>query len=577
MTSDSSAGGGPADSDAGPDLDVSRDAFEARLAGSLGAGPVVTHVTAPLPDADPLAAYAALIGRTADVPEPSHPFLLESAEKVASSDPDGAFAPESSGGHARFSFLGYDSDAVVRVGPGGPEVERLRASPAANLIEPDPDAGDVLDVLRSAMPDVERVCFPDGDRQQLAGGFVGYLAYDAVYDLHLAEVGLERPDSPVPDAEFVLTTRTIAFDHAADETRLVLTPVVRPGDDPAAVYDDLEAEAARVADVLAEATPPEPGGFRRRGEEAAPREAYEEAVRAGKAHVRDGDVYQVVLSRTRELTGTLDTLGLYDALREINPSPYMYLLGFGDRSVVGASPETLVSVSGREVVGNPIAGTSPRGNSPVEDRRLAGELLADEKERAEHTMLVDLARNDIRRVSEPGSVQVSEFMNVLKYSHVQHIESTVLGRMAGGFDAYDAARATFPAGTLSGAPKVRAMEIIDALEATPRGIYGGGVGYFSWTGDADMAIVIRTATVEHGAAFDGDVEDEPGADALDRITVRAGAGIVADSDPVSEYEETEQKMDGVLAAIERIEGLADARDAESGGDVGAGAEVEAER
>jgi len=428
------------------------------------------------------------------------------------------------------------------------EVERLRASTAAALVDPDPEAGDVLDVLRSAMPDVERVGFPDGDRQQLAGGFVGYLAYDAVYDLHLREVGFERPDSPVPDAEFVLTTRTVAFDHAADEARLVLTPVLRPDDDPGEIYDGLAAEAARVADVLAEATTPETGGFRRSDEDAAPREAYEEAVRAGKERVRDGDVYQVVLSRTRELEGELDTLGLYAALREINPSPYMYLLGFGERSVVGASPETLVSVRGRAVVGNPIAGTSPRGNSPVEDRRLAGELLADEKERAEHTMLVDLARNDVRQVAEPGSVQVEEFMNVLKYSHVQHIESTVVGRLTGDADAFDATRATFPAGTLSGAPKVRAMEILDALELSPRGVYGGGVGYFSWTGDADVAIVIRTATVEH------DVEGAHGP--TDRVTVRAGAGVVADSDPASEYEETEQKMNGVLAAIERIESSA---------------------
>jgi anthranilate synthase component 1 len=220
----------------------------------------------------------------------------------------------------------------------------------------------------------------------------------------------------------------------------------------------------------------------------------------------------------------------------------MYLLAHDDLTVVGASPETLVSVRGREVMANPIAGTCSRGTSPVEDRRLAGEMLADEKERAEHTMLVDLARNDVRRVSEAGSVRVEEFMNVLKYSHVQHIESTVTGRLATEYDAFDATRAAFPAGTLSGAPKIRAMEIIDALEREPRGVYGGGVGYYSWTGDADFAIVIRTATVEAGAGGGDDL-----------ITVQAGAGIVADSDPTSEYEETENKMGGVLAALERIE------------------------
>ncbi|WP_256947043.1 chorismate-binding protein, partial [Halobacterium hubeiense] len=184
-------------------------------------------------------------------------------------------------------------------------------------------------------------------------------------------------------------------------------------------------------------------------------------------------------------------------------------------------------------------GTCPRGSSPVEDRRLAGEMLADEKERAEHTMLVDLSRNDVRRVSEPGSVRVPEFMRVLKYSHVQHIESTVTGTLRDDHDAFDATRASFPAGTLSGAPKVRAMEHIHALEASPRGIYGGGVGYFSWNGDAEFAITIRSATISHG-------------NEQDTLRVRAGAGIVADSGPSAEFDETEAKMDGVLAAVERI-------------------------
>jgi anthranilate synthase component 1 len=299
-----------------------------------------------------------------------------------------------------------------------------------------------------------------------------------------------------------------------------------------------------VADLLADAPEPAPGGFRPNGEAAGPRDAYEAAVERAKERVYDGEIYQGVISRTRELRGEIDPLGLYAALREVNPSPYMYLLDHDDLSVVGASPETLVSVTGDRIVSNPIAGTCPRGSSPVEDRRLAGEMLADGKERAEHTMLVDLARNDVRRVAEPGSVRVEEFMNVLKYSHVQHIESTVTGTLAAEADAFDAVRAAFPAGTLTGAPKIRAMEIIDDLEPEPRGPYGGGVGYVSWTGDADFAIVIRTATVERG-------------EGADRITVRAGAGIVADSDPAAEYEETEQKMDGVLAALEAVEGGAE--------------------
>ncbi|WP_101294481.1 anthranilate synthase component I [Halegenticoccus soli] len=537
----------------GAALDRSREEF-VDLAASADR-PAVVRVAAALdPEATPLAAYAALADRS------EYGFLLESAEKVQSSDPNGAFSPDGADAdrHARYSFVGYDPDAVVTVGPDGNDVKALdertaelvdfadegdeAGDGAAGEVEESEADGDVLDALRDALPDVERVGFPESDRQQLEGGLVGFVAYDAVYDLWLSEVGVERPDPVLPDAQFVLTTRTLVFDEVEGTASLVFTPIVRPGDDAGAVYDDLAAEADRVSRTIADAGAPDTGGFVRSGETAGPREEYEAAVRKAKRHVLDGDIYQGVVSRTRELRGEIDPLGFYEALRGINPSPYMYLLRHGDLSVVGASPETLVSVRGRRVVSNPIAGTCPRGTSPVEDRRLAGEMLADPKERSEHTMLVDLARNDVRRVAEPGSVRVEEFMNVLKYSHVQHIESTVTGTLAEGRDAFDATRAAFPAGTLSGAPKVRAMEIIDALEGGPRGVYGGGVGYYSWTGDADFAIVIRTATIRRGD--DGD-EDE--------ITVRAGAGVVADSDPAAEYEETEQKMGGVLAAIEAIE------------------------
>jgi anthranilate synthase component 1 len=351
----------------------------------------------------------------------------------------------------------------------------------------------------------------------------------------------------------------------------VFTPVLRESEDAAARYDDLAAEADRVADLLEAAAVPETGGFRRVREEAGPQAEYEDAVERAKEHVYSGDIYQGVISRTRELYGEVDPLGFYEALRAVNPSPYMYLLGHDDLTIVGASPETLVSVGNRRIVSNPIAGTCPRGSSPVEDRRLAGEMLADGKERAEHTMLVDLARNDVRRVAEPGSVRVGEFMNVLKYSHVQHIESTVTGTLAAEYDAFDAVRAAFPAGTLSGAPKIRAMEIIDDLERTPRGPYGGGVGYVSWQGDADFAIVIRSATVEELRASERSSGEhgDPRADERDsasgeaqRVTVQAGAGIVADSDPTAEYEETEKKMDGVLAALDRIETDAAADQAE---------------
>ena len=545
------------------DLSQSRAAFAEAVGTATDAadGPVVAHVTAPMPDVTPLTAYAALSDRS------DYGFLLESAEKTPSSDPAGAFAPDhaTADRHARFSFVGYDPDAVVTVGPDGTGIERLggRAADYVGAAAGEgtgtdtPEDPDVLDRLRAAFPALPRVGFPADDRQQLRGGLVGFLAYEAVYDLWLSEVGVDRPDSDTPDAEFVLTTRTLSIDHAEGSVSLVLTPIVAPDDDPGAVYDDLRAEAERVAGTLADADTPDPGGFVRTGESAGSKPDYEAAVRAAKRHVLDGDIYQGVISRTRELRGRVDPVGLYGALREVNPSPYMYLLRHDDRHIVGASPETLVSVTGDRVVSNPIAGTCARGSSPVEDRRLAGEMLADGKERAEHTMLVDLARNDVRRVAEPGSVRVEEFMNVLKYSHVQHIESTVTGTLATAddrreagregraADAFDATRATFPAGTLTGAPKVRAMEIVDGLEPTPRGVYGGGVGYYSWSGDADVAIVIRTATV-----------DRSGDD--DAVSVRAGAGIVADSDPAAEYEETEQKMDGVLAAIDRVERPPDA-------------------
>ncbi|AKH98212.1 anthranilate synthase component I [Halanaeroarchaeum sulfurireducens] len=510
--------------------DRTRAEFRELVAGSET---VVARVEVPLSvDVSPLAAYATLAGD-------DYGFLLESAEKTAASDPDGAFSPAAGPEerHARFSFVGYDPDAVVTVDADGDDVTALRDSRAVEFV--DTGEGDVVDRLRNALPSVDRRGFPERDRQLLDGGLVGFVAYDAVYDLWLEEVGVERPASPVPDAQFALTTRTLVFDHLADDVSLVFTPIVAPGDDPDAVYDEIHAEADRVRDALDGAPSPDTGGFERRDERAGSKDAYERAVARAKDAVYEGDIYQAVISRTREIDGQVDPLGLYESMRSVNPSPYMYLLSHGDRTIVGASPETLVSVDGETVSNNPIAGTCARGRSPVEDRRLAGEMLADEKERAEHTMLVDLARNDVRRVARPGSVDVPEFMRVLKYSHVQHIESTVTGTLREDRDAFDAVRASFPAGTLSGAPKIRAMELIHEFEERPRGVYGGGVGYVSWQGDADFAIVIRTVTIDHGDT--------------DTLRVRAGAGVVADSDPEREYAETESKMDGALAAIERIE------------------------
>ena len=526
-----------------------RETFQAAAADADCPVVVRTSFTLDVDDIDPLTAFDSL-------GEGDYAFLLESAEKTAASDPDGAFRPSHAAEdrHARYSFVGYAPDAVVTI-DDTTSVEPLTDARVVDYLAPGgPDDGDVLDRLRGGLPDLPRRNFPDTDRQLLSGGLVGFLAYDAVYDLWLEEVGVEKPETPLPDAEFVLTTKTLVFDHAEDAVNVVCTPVVTPDDDPAEIFDALEAEAQRVATVLREADAPETGGFRKTGETAGPRDEYEDAVRTAKQAIHDGEIYQGVVSRTRELRGDVDPRGLYAALRDVNPSPYMYLLSHDDHHVVGASPETLVSVRGRQVLNNPIAGTCPRGEGPVEDRRLAGEMLADEKERAEHTMLVDLARNDVRRVSAAGSVRVPEFMNVLKYSHVQHIESTVTGELRDDQDAFDAARSSFPAGTLSGAPKVRAMEIIHELERTQRGVYGGGLGYFSWNGDAELAIVIRTALVETAGTGAGASAERAGEDV---IRVRAGAGIVADSDPASEYEETEKKMGGVLDALDRITGSGD--------------------
>lgn len=533
-----------------------------------GEQPAVIRTTAALDtDVEPLAAYAALNGHDGS----EYGFLLESGEKVASSDPDGAFtpAPEDTDRHARYSFVGYDPAAVITATDDTVTVEPLddRYEGVLDTVAEHNDSDsnsnnndsnnstDILDVLHSVLPDVSLRGFPDRSRRQLDGGLVGVLAYDAVYDLFLDEREREREqkreqehEERVPDAQFVLSDTTLVFDHIEDTVELVFTPLIRPGDDARAVYEGLVSETERVAALLADTETIETGGFRNEDSSVGDKADYETAVQRAKEHVLDGDIYQGVISRTRELYGEIDPLGLYNALREINPSPYMYVLTYDDLTIVGASPETLVSVQGEEVVMYPLAGTCDRGDSPVEDRRLAGEMLADEKERAEHTMLVDLARNDVRRVSEPGSVTVDEFMNVFKYSHVQHIESTVTGTLAPDCNAFDATRAAFPAGTLTGAPKIRAMEIIGSLESRPRGVYGGGLGYYSWTGDADIAIVIRTATIEHNIQ-----DDSVDSGTCDRITVQAGAGIVADSDPTGEYEETEQKMNGVLAALEMIE------------------------
>jgi anthranilate synthase component 1 len=268
-------------------------------------------------------------------------------------------------------------------------------------------------------------------------------------------------------------------------------------------------------------------------------EDYQRAVRSAVEEIKAGEAFQIVVSQRFEVDTTADALDIYRVLRLTNPSPYMYLLRLDDFDIVGSSPEALVSVKGTTAVTHPIAGSKPRGDTPAEDAALEAELLADPKERAEHVMLVDLGRNDLGRVCQPGTVEVVEFMEVRRYSHIMHLESTVTGTIAEDRTALDVVLAAFPAGTLSGAPKVRAMEIIDELEITRRGLYGGVVGYLDFAGDADAAIAIRTAVLRDGVAF-----------------VQAGGGIVADSDPPTEDQETQNKAAAVVKAISVAESFA---------------------
>jgi anthranilate synthase component 1 len=496
----------------------------------------------------PLDLYASLKAHN-----PEYSYLLESVEKEKH--------------HARFSFVGSDPDAVVTVRnrritfeyrSETPLIRHIASSLSEICGDDDDDDGeirpeyDVLDALKPIIPAAGFLRGKTFDRQVFLGGAIGYYGYDIVYDCWLDIQ--RRKSAATPDAQFLITSHTIVFDHLTGEIYIVLTPFIDDlsGEDLAKTYQRAESDAKSLMSIIKRAEDAAASGGNRQGSEGSPtphgsqrseggdkmnantdQDVYEAMVGKAKQHIVDGDIFQVVLSRRYEATNTHDPVELYRRLREVNPSPYMYLFEFGGVGIVGASPETLFTVHNRKLITNPIAGTCPRGESDAEDENLARKLLNDEKEQAEHVMLVDLGRNDVRMVSKPGSVKVEDFMTVRKYSHLQHIESTVTGMLRDDSDAFDATRAIFPAGTLSGAPKIRAMEIIDALEKDVRGIYGGGVGYYTWNGDADFAIVIRTIVLNG-----------------DRMFVQAGAGIVADSDPTYEYLETERKMAAMMKVIE---------------------------
>jgi anthranilate synthase component 1 len=405
-------------------------------------------------------------------------------------------------------------------------------------IGPEDHPDDPLEALRDAL--VRLHTPPHGpDLPPFTGGLVGYLGYDAVRRMERLPVATED-DLGLPELHFLLATDLAVLDHADGSILLIanvvrrLTPHVE--DDPASAYADavarldaMEADLAKPAEssvaVLDQVTRPA-------YDERTQRDDYLQAVLAAKEHIAAGDAFQIVLSQRFELSTEADALDVYRTLRARNPSPYMYLLRFDDLDVVGCSPEVLVKVERGRALMHPIAGTRPRGATPEDDGLLAAELLADPKERAEHVMLVDLGRNDLGRVCTPGTVEVVDLLHVERYSHVMHLVSTVVGTVAPEHSALDVLCACFPAGTLSGAPKVRAMEIIEELEPTRRGVYGGVVGYFDVAGDMDTAIAIRTVVLRDGRAY-----------------VQAGAGIVADSDPETEDTECRNKAAVVLAAV----------------------------
>ncbi|HMX42765.1 MAG TPA: anthranilate synthase component I [Elusimicrobiota bacterium] len=419
----------------------------------------------------------------------------------------------------RYSFAAFEPQVVLR-------------SRAAGAPSPDGGVGP-LAALREAVRHRRSPEVPGLPR--FYGGAVGFIGYDIVR--HFERLPHRAADAlGLPDFVFFLTGDLFIFDHVAHTVRLVRTVRIPKGVSLDSLYRrtvrELRARVERIRPAAPPLTPVAPADRRPLPVNPVERKRFLESVVRAKSYISAGDIIQVVPSRRVSVKTPAHPLEIYRALRRINPSPYMYFFRDGDTHVIGSSPEMLVRLEDGRAETRPIAGTRPRGATPAEDERLAGELLRDPKERAEHLMLVDLARNDLGRVSKPGSVKVPDFMTVERYSHVMHIVSKVTSELAAGRDAFDLFRATFPAGTLSGAPKIRAMEIIEELEPTRRGLYGGAVGYFSYTGNMDVAIAIRTILLQKGIAH-----------------LQAGAGIVADSVPATEFEETQNKMAALVAAL----------------------------
>jgi len=472
----------------------------------------------------------------ADLETPVSAFLKLGAKSMS-------FLLESVEGGAvrgRYSIIGLDPDLIWRTNKGKAEINRsARANRDAFTPCPEPP----LQALRALIAE-SRITLPE-DLPPMAAGVFGYLGYDMVRLME--ELAPPNPDPiGIPDAILVRPTIIVVFDAVKDSITVV-TPV-RPekGIDARTALTRATERLARVADSL-EGPPEKPASESGAGPADIPAksnttpEEFKTMVRKAKEYIVAGDAFQIVLAQRFEAPFTLPPFSLYRALRRTNPSPYLYFLDFGGFAVAGSSPEILVKVSEDVVTIRPIAGTRHRGATPSEDKSLAEELLADPKERAEHLMLLDLGRNDVGRVATVGSVTVTDQFFIERYSHVMHIVSNVEGKLAENRDALDALVAGFPAGTVSGAPKVRAMQIIDELEKEKRGLYAGCVGYFSAAGEMDTCIVLRTALIKDGTMY-----------------VQAGAGIVADSDPDFEQQECINKAKALFRAAEEARRFASA-------------------
>ncbi len=446
---------------------------------------------------------------------------------------------------ARYSFVGIAPERVLRV--KGDRAVWLTlaagAEPRQQVIDcPDPLATIAAELERDRVAPVPIPGVEGGAPIRLTSGAVGYLSYDFVS--HFERVPLpERDPLGLPEALFIFANTLLIFDHVSHRARLVTHVSLR---------EDLAEGVARAEALFADAERRLNGGYPRGAAARTstpnrakpPRQhdsdqaAYEEMVLRAKEAILAGDAFQIVLSRRMERPTTADSFTIYRALRALNPSPYLFYLDCDDFAIVGASPEMLVRVDEREVALHPIAGTRPRGLNSGTDAAYEAELRYDPKEQAEHVMLVDLGRNDVGRIAVPGSVRVTQMMEVERYSHVMHLVSHITGALRPEMSSFEAMRATFPAGTLTGAPKVRAMELIAEIEGVRRGLYGGGVGYFSRNGNVDMAIAIRTMVVKDGI-----------------VNIQAGAGIVADSDPTTEFEETQRKAEALWQAVTMAESL----------------------